>query len=117
MADARRALRRKKRGGESRPAATAESVACLVELLATEGTTPSQSFARHEAIQAVQLAMAELPADHLQAVRLRYLEGCSVDDVATQMRRTPAAVRGLLDRAKRAMRETLGRVSHYFHRT
>lgn len=119
LTDARRALRRKKRGGDYQPAhqpATTSSAACLVELLAAEQTTPSQSFAREEAIQAVQLAMAELPADQLQAVRLRFVEGRSADEIAAAMQRTPGAVRGLLDRAKRAMRETLSRASHYFHR-
>jgi RNA polymerase sigma-70 factor (ECF subfamily) len=82
-------------------------------MLSAGRSTPSQSLARKEAVRAVQVAMAGLPEDYREAVRLRFLEGRSVEGVAAEMHRSPGAVRGLIDRAKRAMRETMGRASHY----
>jgi RNA polymerase sigma-70 factor (ECF subfamily) len=119
LRDAIKAQRRKKRGGGQNrvqpPAYPDEdSVAAdLAEMLSTGRSTPSQSLARKEVIRAVQIAMAGLPEDYREAVRLRFLEGRSVEGVAGAMHRSPGAVRGLLDRAKRAMRESMGRASHY----
>jgi RNA polymerase sigma-70 factor (ECF subfamily) len=119
LRDAIKAHRRKKRGGGQlrlQPPAYAneESVATLAEMLSAGRSTPSQSLARKEAVRAVQIAMAGLPDDYREAVRLRFLEGRSVEGVAEEMHRSPGAVRGLIDRAKRAMRETMGRASHYY---
>jgi RNA polymerase sigma-70 factor (ECF subfamily) len=119
LLDAIKALKRKKRGGghqRVRPPAHPEedSVAGLAELLSAGRSTPSQAFARDEAVRALQVAMAGLPEDYREAMRLRFLEGQSVEGVAAAMHRSPGAVRGLIDRAKRVMRETMGRASRYF---
>jgi RNA polymerase sigma-70 factor (ECF subfamily) len=119
LRDAIKSQKRKKRGGGQmrvEPAALTEddSVAGLAEMLSAGQSTPSQALARKEAVRAAQVAMAGLPEDYREAVRLRFLEGCTVETVAAEMRRSPGAVRGLIDRAKRAMRETLARASHYF---
>jgi RNA polymerase sigma-70 factor (ECF subfamily) len=119
LRDAIKAQKRKKRGGGQmrvEPVALADddSVADLAEMLSAGRSTPSQALAREEAVRAAQVAIAGLPEDYREAVRLRFLEGHSVEKVAAQMRRSPGAVRGLVDRAKRVMRETLGRASRYF---
>ena len=119
LRDAIKAQKRKKRGGghtQVQPSASPDhdTVASLAEMLSAGRSTPSQALARKEAVCAAQVAMAGLPEDHREAVRLHFLEGRSVDAVAAAMHRTPGAVRGLIDRAKRAMRETLGRASRYF---
>jgi RNA polymerase sigma-70 factor, ECF subfamily len=119
LQDCLRELKRKKRGGDRRriQKATdpeASSVADLVEVLFADGRTASQSVAGHEAVRAVQVAIAGLSDDYRQAIRLRYLEGKSLAETAEVMDRTPGAVRGLLDRAKGKMREALGRASLYF---
>jgi RNA polymerase sigma-70 factor (ECF subfamily) len=119
LRDAIKAQKRKKRGGGQtrvQPPASPDqgSVASLAEMLSAGSSTPSQALARKEAVRAAQVAIAGLPEDYREAVRLRFLEGRSVDSVAAEMHRSPGAVRGLIDRAKRAMRETLGRASHYF---
>jgi RNA polymerase sigma-70 factor (ECF subfamily) len=112
--DAVRTARRKKRGGN---AARVElhcdggSIADLIEMLSTGGRSPSQSVAKREAIQAIRIAVAELPADQRLAVQLRCLDGRSLDEVAAALVRTPNAVRGLLHRAKQQLREVLGRSS------
>ncbi|MCA9167929.1 MAG: hypothetical protein KDB23_09690, partial [Planctomycetales bacterium] len=73
----------------------------------------SYSVMGHEAVQAVEDAIAALPDDHRLAVRLRLLEGKSLEETAQLMDRTPGAVQGLIDRAKKTMRGKLGRLSKY----
>ncbi len=85
----------------------------LDEMLSARDRTPSQSIARREAVGAVQVAIAGLPDDYQQAIRLRYFEGKSLAETAAGMDRTPGAVRGLLDRAKEKMLAALGRASLY----
>lgn len=114
--DAVKALGRVKRGGQLRQvryvAATASrSMAQLVELLSSGSHTPSRSVAGHEAVKAVQDAIAELPEDYRQAVELRLLEGRSLEEAAAAMDRSPRAVQGLVDRAKTKLRAALARVS------
>lgn len=120
LRDSVKALRRKKRGGGFRQVHVAadehgSSVADLAEILSAGSHTPSRSIARREGIQAVQVAMAALPQHYRQAIRLRYLEGRSLNQVAEAMQRSPGAVRGLIDRAKEKMRAALGRSSLYLN--
>jgi RNA polymerase sigma-70 factor (ECF subfamily) len=91
-------------------------MADLVHILCEDSHTPSRSAAKHEGIEAVQVAMAGLPEDYREAIRLRYLEQKSVEEVAAAMGRSAAAIRGLLDRAKKKMRAAMGRSSLYFSR-
>ena len=121
LQDALKALGRKKRGGDCRrigkpPDGRASSVADLVEMLSDRGRTASRSIARREAVGAIQVAIAGLPEDYQQAIRLRYIEGKSLAETAAAMDRTPGAVRGLLDRAKAKMVAALGRASLYLSR-
>jgi RNA polymerase sigma-70 factor (ECF subfamily) len=116
--DAIRTLKRVKRGGDRLQVrgvsdGQSRSVSDLVELLSAGSHTPSRSVAGHEAVQAVQNAIRDLPADYRQAVQLRLLDGMSLEDVATAMNRSPRSVQGLVDRAKKKMREALGRLSLY----
>jgi RNA polymerase sigma-70 factor (ECF subfamily) len=118
LRDAIKAHQRKKRGGGHRQvqpqsSSDEDSALGLAEMLSAGRSTPIQSLARKEAVRAVQIAMAALREDYREAVRLRFLEGQSVQGVAAAMHRSPGAVRGLIDRAKRAMRETMGRASQY----
>ena len=83
------------------------SVADLVDVLSAGSHTPSRSAARHEAVAAVRQVIDALPDDYHQAVQLRLLEGKSLQETATLMDRTPRAVQGLIDRAKKKMRAAL----------
>ncbi|MEX2113133.1 MAG: sigma-70 family RNA polymerase sigma factor [Pirellulales bacterium] len=118
LRDCIRAQRRQKRGGGRTPISegTGEQesrAGNLFDAIAGSGNTPSQSLARREGIQAIQIAVAGLPDDYRQAVELRYFEGRSIEETAGAMGRTTGAVRGLLDRAKKELREALERASKY----
>ena len=116
--DAVKHVQRVKRGGQFQHVRTVAptascSVAVLVELLSADSHSPSYSVMGHEAVQAVEDAIAALPDDYRLAVRLRLLEGKSLEETAQLMDRTPGAVQGLIDRAKKTMRGKLGRLSKY----
>ena len=116
--DAIKSLKRVKRGGDRvhvRGVSAGEtgSVCDLVNLLSAGSHTPSRSVAGHEAVQAVQNAIRDLPEDYRQAVQLRLLDGKSLEEVASAMDRSPRSVQGLVDRAKKKMRDAMGRLSLY----
>jgi RNA polymerase sigma-70 factor (ECF subfamily) len=111
-----RDFRCKKRGGHVRRvgASHSSSVADLTQLLSDHGDTPSRPLVRDEMVAAVHVGLASLPEDQRDAVRLRLLDGKSVEETATALERTPAAVRGMLYRAKHSIRQALGRSSRWF---
>lgn len=121
LQDTIKAFRRKKRPPEDRRIQApshcqASSLVDLLEMLLPGSHTPSRSVARHEAIRAVQVAIAGLPDVYREVVSLRYLQDKDLKEVATHMGRSVPAVRGLLDRAKRKMRASMDRSSLYFSR-
>ncbi len=110
---------RRKRGGNVLPGAIPagtdqSSWLALADLVNTSAATPSKRLAAHEAVQAMQVAVAELPDEQRKAVALHHLEGRSVEATAAELARTPGAVRGLLQRARRSLREALGNSSRWF---
>lgn len=70
-------------------------------------STPSRHAAREE--QAVQLAnaLARLPEDYREVLVLRHLEGQTFPDIARQLGRTLASVKGLWVRALARLRRAL----------
>jgi RNA polymerase sigma-70 factor, ECF subfamily len=118
LRDAVRAQKRKKRGGDrvrvQEVAAEEQSREVqLLDILVGPDHTPSRSAARREGMQAIRTALAGLPDEYRRAIELRYFEGYSLEETAILMDRTTGAVRGLIDRARRQLRESLGRASHY----
>ena len=85
----------------------------LVDLLSDGGHTASRSAIRHEAIIAAQEALNRLPDDYRQAIELRVFLGKSLKASAAIMQRSPRAVQGLVDRAKKKMRDELSKISLY----
>ena len=120
LRDAARRRRRERPAARSRsgPAGGDQQsrVVDMADWAATDSKTPSRAAARREAVTAMQVALASLPEAHRQAIRLRYLEGRSLEEVAAMMGCTPDAVRGLCHRAKKKLRDALGRASLYLSR-
>jgi RNA polymerase sigma-70 factor (ECF subfamily) len=116
IVDAIKHQRRKKRGGELNRVQQLEgvytTVADLMAMLAQdEGSTPSQIVATDEAVRAMQVAIASLPQEQREAVMLRYFRQKSLDEAGQEMDRSPEAVRGLLRRARAALRQRMQRSS------
>jgi RNA polymerase sigma-70 factor (ECF subfamily) len=70
-------------------------------------TTPSQRAIRGESEARLERALATLPADQGEAVRLRYLENLPLAEIASRFGRSPAATAGLIKRGMQALRRRL----------
>lgn len=81
-----------------------ESSARLENWLAAEQSSPSQHASKNEQLLHVCTALEQLPDDQRQAVELHYWQGCTCAEIAERMRRTPAAVAGLLKRGLKQLR-------------
>jgi RNA polymerase sigma-70 factor (ECF subfamily) len=80
---------------------------------ADEQDSPLRGAILHELGQVLPLALARLPDDYRNVLRLRYLEGRALEEVAAEMGRSVDAVRGLCHRAGKQLREILVRFSFY----
>lgn len=87
-----------------------DSCANLLLSLSASGTTPTQGARRIEAKELLEEALANIPPDYAQAVRLYDLEGRAIDEVAGAFDppRTRGAVHMLRMRALEALRVLLG---------
>jgi RNA polymerase sigma-70 factor (ECF subfamily) len=70
-------------------------------------TSPSQKAIRGEQAEHLSEALAALPDDQREAVRLRHLEGWALADIALHLGRTPTATAGLIKRGMKALRRRL----------
>lgn len=112
-----RTKRRQKRGGEwqRRWGVETESGNLLNPIDAAPATdnSPSRSASRHEKWQKLIELMQQLEPDQRQAVRLRFLEGLSIEEIAIAMDKTTGSIRGLLHRGKATLRQLLGSASQW----
>ena len=90
-----------------------ESIVRLLEEMAVYHRTPSKSAASHELIAALDSAIERLPDDQAKALRLRYLTGVEITEIARQMDRTPGSVSMLCNRALKSLRWEMRSVSLY----
>jgi RNA polymerase sigma-70 factor (ECF subfamily) len=111
---------RQKRGGHLRRLRTStawrSSSADLVAVLEDfRGESPSDAVKQSELAESIRRGVADLPTQQRQAMEL-YLEGETIDSVAGKLDHTPGTVRGLLARAKKSLRVTLGTSTKWFSR-
>ena len=84
---------------DSRPAFT--------DLAPSETTSPSQRLMRDEAAVHLANCLEQLPETQREALRLRYVEGCSLKEIAASMSKSEMAVAGLLKRGLQALRNQM----------
>jgi RNA polymerase sigma-70 factor (ECF subfamily) len=84
-----------------------ESSAVLGDLLASPQSTPSRAAVRHEDAVRLARALNRLPEAQRESLVLRHFQGLSIEQVARELDRTPAAVGGLLRRGLRELRVLL----------
>jgi RNA polymerase sigma-70 factor (ECF subfamily) len=87
--------------------AAEESSVRLEKFLAAEQSTPSGRLVREEQLARLAEALARLPEDQRQAVRLHHLDGLPLAEVGRRMGRPKAAVAGLIFRGLKKLRESL----------
>jgi RNA polymerase sigma-70 factor, ECF subfamily len=117
LRDAIKSLERAKRPDPRRrvhgPAGQASFVA-LVEVLGVTNSTPSQNVAVDELGGEIEKALATLPTDYAQVIRLYDLEGRSAAETAAALGRSAGAIFMLRARAHDRLREVLGSASKFF---
>jgi RNA polymerase sigma-70 factor (ECF subfamily) len=81
--------------------------AAIEHSLAACESSPSQRLMQGENTVRLAAALQELPADQREAVRLRYLEGRSLAEIAERLDRSVVAAAGLVKRGLIHLRQTL----------
>lgn len=78
------------------------------QLLIASITSPSLAASRNIQLARLQEAVAALPSEHQELLRLRYLEGLPTAAIAQQLGKTDVAVRVALSRIVTALQRQLG---------
>ena len=84
--------------------------------LVGKGTTPSRRLGRDEAAAALISSLARLGREQRVVVRLRFLEGRSVAEVAAELGKTDEAVHALCYRGLKALRAAMVSISRFLSR-
>ncbi|GIX00697.1 MAG: hypothetical protein KatS3mg111_4029 [Pirellulaceae bacterium] len=92
-----------------------EGSPALTDMVPAETTSPSGRVMRQEVAQMLHLHLARLPDSQAEALRLRYIHGCSLKEIAERMGRTELAVAGLLKRGLYTLRSRLSSDSSSIH--
>ncbi len=121
LIDVIRAARAQKRGGGRHPAIKTErpdisSVADLLDLVAIDERSPSQSAAQRELFGQVHAALTGLKEAYRDVLRWHYLEGLSVAETAERMGRSPGAVVMLCMRALEQLGQVIGDPARFLSR-
>jgi RNA polymerase sigma-70 factor, ECF subfamily len=75
-----------------------------VEMAAADTSSPSQRVMRDEAAVFLATCLEDLPETQREALRLRYVEGRSLKEIAETMNKSEMAAAGLLKRGLQALR-------------
>lgn len=81
------------------------------EVPSIELTSPSQRLMLGERAVRLAAAISQLPEDQQEAVRMRHLDGETLESISRRMDRSERAVAGLLFRGLRNLRKALGHTS------
>lgn len=71
-------------------------------------TSPSRALQREERFERLEKALAKLPQDYREVIRLSRVEGLKIKEVAKRMGRSQNAVKQLVVRALRRLKEVFG---------
>ena len=110
LANALRSLGQAKRDAGAERSLEADLDASCSRLdawLAADQTSPSERAGAHERAAALAAAVAALPEDQRQVVLFKHCQGLTLNQIAEQLKRSPAAVAGLLRRGLERLREIL----------
>jgi len=86
-----------------------ESFARLEQVLAGDGTSPSQRASRNEQIATMLSSLQELPDKQRMAVIMKHLQGLSLEEVAASLDLSESATAGLLHRGRQNLIHRMGK--------
>ena len=112
LIDEHRALRADRRDvrREVSNASAPSNKSTYVDLMArvmAEGASPSQVVGRQEAIGALSACLAALPEHYRDVIRMRFMEGRPVADVAEALDKSIGSIHMICHRALRQLRELI----------
>lgn len=103
VVDAQRRFAARKRASDRevglQAAAPDASRGGLIHLLVASITSPSQAFSRNQREFQLLQALAQLPAEQQQVLRLRYVDGLASKEIAEQIGKSDGATRVLITRS------------------
>ena len=79
----------------------------MIESAPHEQSSPSRRAMRGEDAVWLATALAQLPEDQAEAIRLRHLEGLSLKQMSERLRRSETAVAGLVKRGLQKLKTML----------
>ncbi len=97
-------VRAQKRSTRKEKSLTESGDRAMASNLAADQSSPSQRAMRSEAAVYLAQAVDTLPEDQREAIRLRYMEGWTLTQIAERFERSQVAVAGLLKRGLRGLR-------------
>jgi RNA polymerase sigma-70 factor (ECF subfamily) len=83
------------------------SRAGLINMLVASMTTASQAFSRDQRQIRLLTALEQLPEEHREALKLRYLEGMPSKQIAEKLGKTDGAIRVMLTRSLAKLQQIL----------
>ena len=115
LIDEHRALRAERRDvrREVKPAPPSAQQTTYVDLMArliAEDGTPSQVVRKDEALAVLSACVAGLPEHYREVIRMRFIEGRPVADVAKELDRSIGSIHMICHRALRQLREQAERL-------
>jgi RNA polymerase sigma-70 factor (ECF subfamily) len=82
------------------------------QVVSADGT-PSRTLGMDETVAAILSSLGRLTEDQREVVRLRFLEGHAVSDVAAQLNKSESAVHMLCHRGLAALRDLMVSITRY----
>jgi RNA polymerase sigma-70 factor (ECF subfamily) len=82
--------------------------AAIIDLLVASMTSPTQALSRKGREARLFEALASLPKDQREALRLRYVEGLPTKEIAQRLGKSDGAIRVMLTRSLDRMQRILG---------
>ena len=93
----------------------ADSYWDLLDQLYADSGTPSRVVRREEVLRALSACVTDLSEPHRHVIQMRFLDGLSVDDVATRLGKSKAAIVALTKRALEALRKSMDQLGEFTH--
>ena len=81
------------------------AVQAALESLSAEGATPETQHSSDELARLVRVTLEYLPAKYATALEMKYIQGCSVEEIGAELEISGKAAESVLTRARAAFKE------------